>query len=273
MVTDKKMDKNAKTIGRERFFDCAGFTVSKTGALKGFVYPRHRFLVQYCDTFCRDVTGSVVLTPLIAAKAGTGVMAGAVGLAIDAVATKFKVGTAFSYLYAGQFLEKAAATALTFTAGHVVSANKYGIILVQMTSAGTVSTKVPSATQAYNSAAEALAAKPAPDASNFEIGYIAIANNAGDWTANTDDLTNGSGVTTATFNSAASIGRNPLAAAITFADNTITDEALNATPANRIGSATDALYLTYTTDGTGAVAGGDAFVRFGFRIYGVNGEA
>jgi len=273
VVTDKKIARDAKVIKRERFFSCSSFTVSKTAALKGFIYPRHRFLVECADSWCRDVTGSVVLTPLIAARNGTGVMGGAVGLAIHSTPEQFKVGTAFSFLLAGAYREKAVATGLTFTAAHVVSASKFGVILVQMNVSGTVSTKVASATQAYDSAAAALAAKPSPDTDNFEIGYIAIAAKAATWTANTDDMTNGSDLTTATFNSAASIGRNPLASAITFADNYLADETLNTTPANLIGSATDALWLTYTTDGTGAVAGGDAHVRFGYRILGVNGEA
>jgi len=49
-------------------------------------------------------------------------------------------------------------------------------------------------------AATALAALPAPDAGNVAYGTIAIENNAGDWTANTDDLTDASDVTTAAFN-------------------------------------------------------------------------
>ena len=49
---------------------------------------------------------------------------------------------------------------------------------VQINDAGTVSTKVPAATQAYDTAPLALAALPSADAGNVAIGYIAIANNA-----------------------------------------------------------------------------------------------
>lgn len=124
-------------------------------------------------------------------------------LAIDAVPEKFKTTTVLYWRRLGIQFTKAATTALTFTAAHPVTANKFGIILVQINDAGTISTKIPGATQttamAYDSAALALAALPAVDTGNQKIGYIAIANNAVTWTANTDDLTNGSDLTTATF--------------------------------------------------------------------------
>jgi len=127
-------------------------------------------------------------------------------LAIHSTPEQFKTTATAIYRVNGAQYTKSAATGLTFTAAHVVTANKYGVVLVQVNAAGTVSTKVPGATQAYNTAALALAALPAPDANNVPLGYIAIANNAGDWTANTDDLTNGSDVTTATFVDAAENG-------------------------------------------------------------------
>lgn len=140
-------------------------------------------------------------------------------LVIDAVAEKFKTTTIAVYTVAGQLKTKAATTALVFTAGHVVTASKFGIILVQINAAGTISTKVPGATQAYNSAPLALAALPAPDAGNVALGYIAIANNAGDWTANTDDLTDGSDLTTATFVDATPSSMVPLSFSLTSEAN------------------------------------------------------
>ncbi len=124
-------------------------------------------------------------------------------LTIDAVAEKFKTTTVTVWRRVGIQFAKEATTALVFTAAHVVTASKFGIVLVQISDAGTISTKTPGATQttamAYNTAPLALAALPAVDAGNTVIGYIAIANNAGTWTANTDDLTDGSDLTTATF--------------------------------------------------------------------------
>jgi hypothetical protein len=123
-------------------------------------------------------------------------------LAVDAVPEKFKTTTVFIWRRAGIQFSKAATTAIVFTAAHVVTASKYGIVLVQITDAGVISTKVPGATQAYNSSALALAAKPAVDAGNTEVGYMIIQNNTGDWTANTDDLTAASDITAVTFTNA-----------------------------------------------------------------------
>jgi hypothetical protein len=120
-------------------------------------------------------------------------------LAIDAVPEKFKTQQTAAYLVNGVLRTKAPATALTFTAAHVITAAKFGVILIQINAAGTISTKVPGSPQAYNDAPTALAALPAPDAGCVALGHIAIANNAGDWTANTDDLTDGSDLTTAAF--------------------------------------------------------------------------
>lgn len=123
-------------------------------------------------------------------------------LAISATAEKFKTTQTAAYLINGVSHVKAATDNLTFTAAHVITASKFGIILVQINAAGTISTKVPASPQAYADAATALAALPAVDAGNVALGYIAIENNAGDWTANTDDLTNGSDLTTAAFTDA-----------------------------------------------------------------------
>lgn len=120
-------------------------------------------------------------------------------LGIDSVPEKFLTGQTAAFLINGVSRTKAPTTALTFTAAHVISASKFGVILIQINAAGTVSTKVPLATQAYDSAPLALAALPSPDAGNVSLGYIAIANNTGAWTANTDDLTDASDVTTAAF--------------------------------------------------------------------------
>lgn len=70
-----------------------------------------------------------------------------------------------------------------------VTATKFGVILVQETAARVLSTKVPGSSQAYDTAAAAIAVLPAPDASNVAIGYMVIEADAGNWVANTDDFT------------------------------------------------------------------------------------
>ncbi len=158
-----------------------------------------------------DASGDVLASPpegLAAGTDGTLLAGGPAGLtellrkgtlAIDATPEKFKTTSIAAYRIGGVVYTKAATTAIVFTAAHVVTASKFAVILIQINAAGTVSTKVPLATQAYNSAPLALAALPSPDAGNVSLGYIAIAAKAATWTANTDDLTNGSDLTTAAF--------------------------------------------------------------------------
>jgi hypothetical protein len=141
-----------------------------------------------------------VLVPLTPALTNALMVDGA--LAIDATPEKFKTTQTAAFLINGVSHVKAAAIEQVFSAAHVITASKFGVILVQINAAGTISTKVPASPQAYDDALTALAALPAVDAGNVALGYIAIENNAGDWTANTDDLTDASDVTTAAFTDA-----------------------------------------------------------------------
>lgn len=120
-------------------------------------------------------------------------------LAISATAEKFKTTQTLVYFKNGVSHTKAATDNLTFTAAHTITASKFGCIRLQIDAAGTISTKVVNATQAYDDAPTALAALPAADVDKIAIGYIAIANNAGDWVGNTNNLTDGGDVTTAAF--------------------------------------------------------------------------
>lgn len=115
---------------------------------------------------------------------------------------------AFPFRIGGVNKNKAAdAVGVAFTAVHKVAASKFGCIAVNINAAGTINTQINSAAQtdtlAFDNAATALdnIQKPAflPPTDYIRIGYILIANDASLWTANTDDLTDGSNVTTATF--------------------------------------------------------------------------
>jgi len=121
-------------------------------------------------------------------------------LAISATPEEFKTAQTSAFVINGVSHTKAATDNLTFSAAHVITLSKFGVILIQINAAGTISTKVPLATQLYDDAPTALAALPDADAGNVALGYIAIANDGTEWVANTDDLTNGSDVTTAAFN-------------------------------------------------------------------------
>jgi hypothetical protein len=126
-------------------------------------------------------------------------------LLLSAVPEKFKTTSTAVYTLSGVTYTKAATDNLTFSAGHTVNTagaagQFYGIILLQINAAGTVSTKVPAADQVYTSSALAIAALPAADALNTALGYILIyTKEATKWAANTDDMTDGSDCATATF--------------------------------------------------------------------------
>jgi hypothetical protein len=151
------------------------------------------------SSYTTDLPNDILIdTAVLYYSNGDGTYARA-GLAKDSTPEDFKTTRTARYEISGVKYTKAPTTGLSFTLAHVVTASKFGIVLVQINAAGTISTKVPASPQAYNTAALALAAKPAVDASNVELGYIEIENNAGDWTANTDDLTDGSDLTTADF--------------------------------------------------------------------------
>ncbi len=125
----------------------------------------------------------------------------AVGSTTDRVAN-----AAFNYRIANvNYTQAAEAAGEEFTVAHTIAASKYGIILMYVNAAGTISSLVPGASQtdaqSYDTAALAHAAGDTilTVPGTLLIGRILILNDAGLWTANTDDMTNASDVVTATF--------------------------------------------------------------------------
>lgn len=127
-------------------------------------------------------------------------------LAIGSTAERVANGLFYFRINGTNYTKAAVAAGSVFTAAHVVSASKYGVIMIYINASGTIISLVPLATQAYDTAE---AAHDAGDAmitpnSYCYLGRILVASDAGAWTANTDDLTNASDLTTATFISATS---------------------------------------------------------------------
>lgn len=128
-------------------------------------------------------------------------------LAVGSTAEKIAFGL-FYYLINEVNASKAAdAVGVVFSAAHKVAASKFGGINVYINAAGDISTKINSSAQtdtlshdnAALALAEALSATMAHPTDTIKIGTILIENDAGLWTANTDDLAAGVDVTTATF--------------------------------------------------------------------------
>ena len=111
---------------------------------------------------------------------------------------------AFSYRIAGTNYTKAAVAAGTVLSGATnIAASKFGGFKVYIETDGTVTTKPPGTAQTYANAALATVAIDAitNETRFLEIGKVLIANDAdaGGWDAATDDMTDASDVTTATF--------------------------------------------------------------------------
>ena len=128
-------------------------------------------------------------------------------LAIGSDTAHWKTGTFYYRINGTNYTKATVAGGVHASAAHIVTASKYGVILCYINAAGTVSTKVVTATQAYDSAALAHTAADAYHLANYTsdlcyIGRILIANNSGDWNANTEAYTDGADVTTSTFLSA-----------------------------------------------------------------------
>lgn len=133
-----------------------------------------------------------IVNALVAYAAGDGVLTKA-GLDVGATPEEVETNAAIVYRIGGELFSAAIDSGFAFSAAHVVTAEKFGAVLVQVDASGTFATKVGEATQttamAYDSADEAVAALPDPDADHVAVGHIIIEADSGNWVANTDSLT------------------------------------------------------------------------------------
>ena len=125
-------------------------------------------------------------------------------LAIGSTPERF-ANAAFNYLIANITYSKTVnAVGTVFSAAHVIgdgASALWGVVKVYINAAGSWLTEVPRSPQIYATAALALAAANAMYVRGgyVLVGQILINSDTTTWTANTDDLTNGSDLTTATF--------------------------------------------------------------------------
>lgn len=126
-----------------------------------------------------QVSGDGIVTPLSLAK-GAG-----------AATTFVTNGAASAYRIGGIAVAFPGSAVQAFSAAHKIDINLWGCVLLQISQAGVMTTKVVNATQSYTSAALALAALPAADVGKFAVGYWLIQAGAQSWDALTDGLDNG----------------------------------------------------------------------------------
>lgn len=233
-------------------------TQSITSRVIGRVKPGVNFqLVDTVDVVCATYTATIGYDVKIVNGDGA-LVAGA----LTVHSTPEQLALALSrYVVGGRVVEKAAATAITFSGAHVVVASHYGIILVQINNAGTVSTKVPLASQEYDTAAEAEAALPAPDTGNVAVAKILILADSGNWVANTDSLTDD--LTSATIGMLWTAAPSAIAAGgLAPVAGQRVQKALADNIAHRRGNSDGEIFVLATTDGTAVMANGDVEVRF-----------
>lgn len=171
--------------------------------------------------FLQNVRDNVnAISAAVSGMLGDGLLAHG-GLELDSEPTDFATSAIAVYRIGGVAYQKAATTGISFTAAHVITTELFGIILIQIDATGAISTKVPAATPTtameFASAALAIAALPDADAGNVALGYILIeATDGGNWTANTDDMTDDSDVVTATF-----VDATPVTTTLSITDLTL----------------------------------------------------
>lgn len=258
----------------EHLVPAAFATANSLAARPFFVFkPGYGFRVKRLGLSCRTKAGAAGINARIVRDKG---VLSSPGLAISATPEETAIA-ACSYVIAGVAYNLAADATFPFTAAHVVTALKWGVILYQVDAAGTVTTKVPAATpttaMAYNTEAEAVKAVPAPDALNASLGYLLVNADAGNWVAITDDMTDGSDLTTAEWvngpfgNTVSSVNTATLAAVGGgYVEATLSDDFRNL-----VGDEDAFVVLTLTTDGTGALT--DPTAVLGIRPFPLSGEA
>jgi hypothetical protein len=231
--------------------------------------PGHEFYLLAPEVFARVVAAVISFDVAVLQEAGS-LASGSGSFTHGSGGTPIVFTTPDIYYRIGDAVyHKAAVTTQAFTAAHVVTALKWGAIRVQINAAGTISTRVVGSPQAYDSAAAALAACPAAAAGNVSIGVILINAGAGNWTANTDDLTPGSDLAAIQFLPVVPVALGTAALVPVAATSTY-----GAVPTPRSaawGDPHSIIVLAYTTDGSGDIT--DGFFRIRYRPFPLNGEA
>lgn len=253
-MKDHLFEKNSN-IAKQPMPVALGVAISQTDRLFFAHKPGYGFYLHTLDLYCHTLAGAV--TCAVAIVPNSLGMIGATAISVHSTPEQLAI-TACKAFIADTVVEKSAATAITFSAGHVVSAGKYGVVAIQMDKSGTVSSKVPAATQTYVTAGQALAALPTPDSGKIILGYLVIQAKSGTaWTANTDDMTAASDLQTITIVNTAAVTRSATGA--TFVTKARAPITLGAESTRR-GTLNDTLLLLYTSDGSGALTNGVATV-------------
>ena len=150
---------------------------------------------------------SALVLKLQGSPTGDGAQTGIVSspaLAIGSTAERVANGAFIYRINNVNYSKGAVAAGTALPADYDLTTAKYGVILLFINAAGTITYQFPAAIQAYDTAALAMAAGDTLLLSKTSdlcyIGRVLLYNNTGStWDSLTDDLTNGSDITNAVF--------------------------------------------------------------------------
>ncbi len=236
----------------------AATAVGASGSLKvGQDINEHRVDVHFRSLAATKI--SAVIIKLQGSPSGVDAIAGVIStptLAIGSTPERV-ANAAFVYrINNTNYSKGAVAAGAVFTANHVIgdgASALWGCINIYINSAGTIVTQVPLTPQIYTTAALAHVAAETIDTTSdlCYLGRILINSDATTWTANTDDMTNASDLTTATFISETSTFTDILTYTFDATDITRQKATFHVTD---MGAQYIRLYLS-TLTGTGEVDG------------------
>jgi len=177
--------------------------ISRVHKCKEGANTLHTVMVQFREIGMTDVSALVVKLQgsLTGSYGATGVTSKPV-LAIGSTAEQVANG-AFTFRINNTNYSKGAVSAGTALAtGYAITTTKYGVVMVYISAAGTITYQYPAVTQAYATAALAMDAGDAMETTSdlCYIGRVLVYNNTGsEWNSQTDSFTDSDDVTTAIF--------------------------------------------------------------------------
>jgi hypothetical protein len=182
--------------------------VTAVGASNSIKIPRttthHTVVAQFKDYGVTAVSALILKVQASLTGENNTTVVTAPALAIGSTAERVANG-AFLYRINGVNYSKGAVAAGTaLPADYDLTTAKYGVILLFINAAGTITYQFPATVQAYDTAALAMAAGDTLQAKITSdlcyIGRVLLYNNTGStWDSQTDDLTNASDITNAVF--------------------------------------------------------------------------
>lgn len=284
MIVDNKVSP-AAGVAKKLLHGLITSVVGQTKAILDIVQLPFGFVVESVGVYCQTVTTGATFDCRLVPVVPTGGLLNAITLTVGGTASNFKINAAIiavgplvtspavvpPIVYQAITDNNAFSSAFTINVG-AASGLFWGAVRIQMSTAGTITTKVVSADQAFATEAEALVACPQADAGKIDLGTITIQMKTGaTFTAQTTDL-NDTTVNATNYNGRAATAVSVLTGEVSF----VSLEKVYGTMVAALSDAACAspgglLVIDYTTAAsTGALLNGRYDVQY--RPYPMAGE-